>query len=139
MTVVRSEGRHLHVANVAALPLVRLVLQILDEIVLRLTGSPTVPCRESISQMLLCPRDIVLHLRISGVLLQSQAPRGLSARSRFAVFRRDGRCRVQDRATVLKSPAVSRRSVLAASDHLLHDGLHVSIFPTAVLCKYDDL
>jgi len=66
---VRTEGGHLHVADVATLPLVRLVLQILHEIVFRLPVPPAVSCHESVSQMLLRPRHIVLHLRISGVLL----------------------------------------------------------------------
>jgi hypothetical protein len=35
---VRAEGRHLHIANVAALPLVLIALQILDELVLSLPG-----------------------------------------------------------------------------------------------------
>ena len=39
---VGSEGRHMQVADLAALPLGRLVLQILDELVLRLPGPPTV-------------------------------------------------------------------------------------------------
>ena len=57
-------------SDVAALPLVRLVLQTLDEVVLRLPFPPTVSCHEAVSQMLLRPQHIVLDLRTSGVLLQ---------------------------------------------------------------------
>jgi len=56
--------------NVAALPLGRLILQILDEFVPCFPVSSTVSCQESVSQMLLRPGHIVLHLRISGILLQ---------------------------------------------------------------------
>ena len=39
---VRAEGRHVHVADVAALPLVAFALQVLDEFVLRLPLAPAV-------------------------------------------------------------------------------------------------
>src|SRR6202158_4355049 len=67
---VRAEGRHLHVGDVAALPLVCLVLQILDEGIFGFPISPAVPGDESVGQMLLSPRSVVFHLRISGLLLQ---------------------------------------------------------------------
>ena len=52
---VRAEGRHLHVAKVAALPLVCLALQILDEALFGFPISPAVSRDESVSQMLLSP------------------------------------------------------------------------------------
>ena len=52
---VRAEGRHLHVAHVAALPLVCLVLQILDEVRFGLPLTPAVSRDESVGQMLLSP------------------------------------------------------------------------------------
>ena len=50
---VRAEGRHLHVADVAALPLVCLVLQILDEVLFGLPIAPAVSRDESVGEMLL--------------------------------------------------------------------------------------
>src|SRR5205814_549554 len=52
---VRAEGLHLHVTDVAALPLVRLVLQILDEVVFGFPIAPAVSRDESVGQMLLSP------------------------------------------------------------------------------------
>src|SRR5689334_7213647 len=52
---VRAEGRHLHVADVAALPLVCLVLQILDEVLFGFPIAPAVSRDESVGQMLLSP------------------------------------------------------------------------------------
>src|SRR5437660_9102480 len=52
---VRAEGRHLHVADLAALPLICLVLQILDEILFGFPVAPAVSSDESVGQMLLRP------------------------------------------------------------------------------------
>ena len=67
---IRAETRYLHVADAAALPLVRLVLQIFDEILLGFPIAPAVSRNEAVGQMLLRPRGIVFHLRFPGFLLQ---------------------------------------------------------------------
>src|SRR5437868_220358 len=67
---VRSEGRHLHVTDIAALPLVCLALQIFDEILFGFPVAPAVPGDEALGQMLLRPCGVVFHLRSSGLLLQ---------------------------------------------------------------------
>src|SRR5580765_5252810 len=52
---VGAEGRHLYVADAAALPLVCLVLQILDEVLFGFPIAPAVSRDESVGQMLLSP------------------------------------------------------------------------------------
>ena len=52
-------------------------------------------------------------------LPQPQVRKGLSARSRFGVFPRDGRCRVPDLAAFRQWPDGSRKSVLAFGEHSL--------------------
>src|SRR5947207_15370957 len=52
---VRSEGRHLHVTDIATFPLACLVLQILDEVLFALPIAPAVSRDESVRQMLLSP------------------------------------------------------------------------------------
>jgi hypothetical protein len=52
---VRAEGCHLHIGYVTAPPLVRLVLQILDEVLFGLPISPAVAGDKSVGQMLLSP------------------------------------------------------------------------------------
>ena len=67
---VGPEGGNLHVTDIAVVPLVALVLQVFNELVLCLPLSPTVSRDESVGQMLLRPGGIVLHLSRCGVLLQ---------------------------------------------------------------------
>src|SRR3954447_25629690 len=67
---VRSEGRYLHVTDIAALRLVCLALQISDEILSGFPVAPAVPGDEALGQMLLRPCGVVFHLRSSGILLQ---------------------------------------------------------------------
>jgi len=52
---VRAEGRHLHVADIATLPLVCFALQIFDEVVFGFPIAPAVSRDESVGQMLLSP------------------------------------------------------------------------------------
>jgi hypothetical protein len=67
---VLAESGDLHVTDLTAFPLVGLVLQFLDEFIPRLPCTPTISRDETVGQVLLRPRRIALHLRISGLLLE---------------------------------------------------------------------
>ena len=67
---VGTERCHMHVTDIATLPLAGLVLQILDELVLRLPLTPAMSGYKTVGQMLLRPRHIVIHLGLCGFLLQ---------------------------------------------------------------------
>jgi hypothetical protein len=67
---VRPECRHLNVTDIAALPLVSLVLEIFDELRFVLPLAPAMSGDEAISQVLLGPGHVVFHLRVCSFLLQ---------------------------------------------------------------------
>jgi len=67
---IRAERRHMHVTDVAALPLASLILQVFDEFLLGLPLTPAVSRHEAIRKILLGPRYIVVHLCFCGILLQ---------------------------------------------------------------------
>src|SRR5581483_8988630 len=67
---VRAEGRHVHVTDIAALPFVLFVLQILDELILILPLPPTMAGDETVGEMLLGPGHVVCHLCLGRLFLQ---------------------------------------------------------------------
>ena len=67
---IRAERRYMHVADVATLPFVLLVLQLLDELILILPLTPAVPRDEAVGQVLLFPRHVVVHLCLGRLFLQ---------------------------------------------------------------------
>ena len=67
---VRAEGRHVHVADIAAFPFVLFVLQLFDELILILPLPPTMAGDETVGEMLLGPRHIIIHLCLGRLFLQ---------------------------------------------------------------------
>src|SRR5581483_939839 len=60
----------MQIADVAALPLCALVLQTLDELILGLPLTPAMARDEAVGQMLLRPRDIIIHLGLCRLFLK---------------------------------------------------------------------
>ena len=67
---VGAECRHMNIADIPALPLTGLVLQILDELVLGLPLTPAMPGNEPVRQVLLRPCRVIVHLGFRCFLLQ---------------------------------------------------------------------
>ena len=67
---IGSEGRHLYIADLAFGELDGLVLRLLDGLGLGRPVAPAVPLDIAVSQVLLIPRDIAIHLRVVHVFFE---------------------------------------------------------------------